>query len=133
MKKQMLLGLCLGGCLTIAAAPAMADDGKSNNRSARAVQVHIDKEGRKTAADDSSVAVQAASVEPSANVSMIMPSMNQAPQLNADGSTSVRLGTESLKYLFVTVGEDGQMAMSHRSSDEVDAMSDVKESDKGDK
>jgi hypothetical protein len=133
MKKQMLLGLCLGGCLVIAGPAAMADDGKSNNRSARAVQVHLDKDGRKTAPDDSSVAIQAATIEPSANVSMIMPSEHQAPQLNADGSTSMQLGAENLKYLYLTVGEDGQMTMSHRSSKELDMSADTKESNEGGK
>lgn len=133
MKKQMLLGLCLGGCLVIAGPAAIADDGKSNNRSARAVQVHIDKEGKKTAPDDSSAVVQAAPAKPSANISMIMPATNQAPQVNADGSMSVQLGAESLTYLVLTVAEDGRATMSHQSSGDLDAASDVKESGEGDK
>ena len=132
MKMQSLLGLCLGGCLVFAGSAALADDkNKSDNRSARAVQVQIDKQGRKTAPDDSSNAAQSAAAKPSANVTMAMPSGNQVQQTNADGSVSVQLGTANLKYLYVSVDEDGQMNVTHRTKEELDAPAESQTTDKG--
>ena len=136
MKIQTLLGLCLSGSLLFAGSAAMADDdksNKSNNRSARAVQVHIDKEGRKTAPDDSREVAEAAPTTQSSNASMIMPSENQAPQVHSNGSVTMQLGQESMKYLVLTVGEDGQMTMTHQSPDNIGKQIEAQESEKGDK
>jgi len=136
MKIQTLLGLCLSGSLLFAGSAAMADDNKSNNRSARAVQVHIDKEGRKTAPDDSDAAVASAVATQTAiasDVSKVMPAENSDVQYNADGSMSAQLGSSNLKYLVMTVDEDGTKSVTHQSADKLESVSMTKPTKSGEK
>lgn len=123
MKFKSILGLCLSGSLLFAGQAALADKGKkkSNNRSEQAVQVHIDKEtGKKIgAADDSNLGAkeEASTV---VDVSGMMPVESEPAQYHADGSMSAKIGTEHLKYLVMTVDENGEKAIMHQNSDEID-------------
>ena len=134
MKDKTILGLCLSAGLLLTGPTALADndDGKSNSRSARAVQVHIDKDtGRKTAPDDSNLAVQAATVVVPDGASKIMPAENSDVQYNSDGSMSAQLGIENLQYLVMTIDEDGERTVSHQSIEDIESNSITTKTDKG--
>lgn len=136
MKAQTVLGLCLSGCLFVAGPAALADkpENKSNNRSDRAIQVHIDKEtGKKIPEDDAAGTAPAAASAPakSGGESLGMPEKSEAPVRHENGMTSVRLGQDSLKYLTVTVGEDGEKTFQHQSSADMEEQSKETPADKG--
>ena len=128
MKIQSVLGLCLSGCLLIAGPLALADDDKdkSNNRSARAVQVHIDKDGRKTApadSDDAALTSVATATATDSRLSKVMPAQNSEVQYNADGSASAQLGRSNLKYLVMKIDEDGEKSVSHQTAQDLESAS----------
>jgi hypothetical protein len=122
MKIQTVLGLCLSGSLLLTGQVALAADGKSNNRSERAVQVHIDKEtGKKmAAADDSNLGATEEAAAPIVDTSGMMPVKSEPAQYHADGSMSAKIGTEHLKFLVMTVDENGEKAILHQDSDKID-------------
>lgn len=138
MKLKSLLGLCLSGSLLFAGQAALADKNdkeKSNNRSERAVQVHVDKDtGQKIPEDDSAPSVSAVSTSsPSApdGLDRVMPEKNQAPQDHGDGVTSVQLGQESMRYLTVTIGEDGEISTKHETLEEFENKTELSAEEKG--
>lgn len=117
---KLVPGLGLSAALIFSFSMALADDdqGRVNSRSAQAVQVYIDKDtGRKTVPDDSaeSAATTAAQSFSATVTSGIMPASNQALQQHADGTLSFRLGTESMRFMVLAIGEDGQRTIEHQS------------------
>lgn len=124
MKIQSVLGLCLSGSLLLAGQAALADNGKekSNNRSEQAVQVHLDKEtGKKMgAADDSNLGATEEAAAPIVDTNGMVPVKSEPAQYHADGSMSAKIGTEHLKFLVMTVDENGEKAILHQESDEID-------------
>lgn len=124
MKLRSLLGLCLSGSLLLAGQAALADKNdkeKSNNRSERAVQVHIDKEtGRKMSASDDSVAAVEATEPVVVDLSGRLPAETEPPQYHSNGMVSIKTGAEHLKYLVVTIDEDGNKSFVHQRMDDVD-------------
>ena len=139
MKFKSLLGLCLSGSLLLAGQAALAGDDKekSNNRSDRAVQVHIDKEtGRKVSQDDATEAASDAALAqsttvPASQLDLVMPAQSQDLGTNADGVKSARLGQESLNYLTVTIDENGNKEFSHQKSSELEQFSKETPTEKG--
>jgi hypothetical protein len=137
MKIRSILGLCLSGSLLFAGQAALADNDKekSNNRSARAVQVHVDKDtGQKIPEDDSAASaaeVSATSVSSSDAMDRLMPAENQAPVEHSNGATSVRLGQESMRYLTVTIDENGEMHTTHQTLDEFENETELSAEEKG--
>jgi hypothetical protein len=110
----------------IAGPLALADNDKSNNRSARAVQVHIDKDGKKTAPADSDAASTASAASPTvtdSGFSRFMPATNSEVQYNADGSASAQLGSSNMKYLVMTIDEDGEKSVSHQTAEDLESVS----------
>jgi hypothetical protein len=105
---------------------AMADDNKSNNRSARAVQVHIDKDGRKAApadSDDRVITSVTAVTAADSDLTKIMPVENSDVQHNADGSMSAQLGSANLKYLVMAIDENGKKSVSHQTAENLESVS----------
>ena len=136
MKIQTLLGLCLSGSLLFAGSAAMADDNKTNNRSARAVQVHIDKQGRKTAPAESDAAVTTSAATVTAvdsGLSKVMPAQNSDVQHNADGSMSAQLGSASMKYVVMTIDEDGKKSVQHVTAENLESLSTTESAESGEK
>ena len=140
MKIQSVLGLCLSGSLLLAGQAALADNDKekSNNRSARAVQVQIDKDtGRKVAEDDSSAAaassasaVQTTTLSDS-QLDRLMPEKTEEISTRADGIKEIRLSQDSLQFFTVTIDESGNKKFSHQPTEELSATSTKLESEKG--
>lgn len=134
MKVQTILGLCLSGSLLLAGQSTLADNGKekSNNRSERAVQVQIDKKtGKKIAQDDADAAnagktksVQPAAV-PSSQTDLLLPAQSEAPVEHGDGTRSARVGQEHLKYLAVSIDENGNKVFTHQSSEKPEKTSET--------
>lgn len=133
MNIQSILGLCLSGSLLFAGQAALADKGKekSNNRSEQAVQVHLDKEtGKKLgAADDSNLGAAKEAADPIVDTSGLMPVESEPAQYHSDGSMSAKIGTEHLKFLVMTVDENGEKAIMHQESDEIDLEATVEKGD----
>lgn len=139
MNTQLLLGLCLSAALMLAGPVAFADNGKgkSNAKGARAVQVQIDKKtGKKIAPDDSDAAVQAsptAAAAAASDLSKVMPAQNSDVKYNADGSMSAQLGSENLKYLVMTIDEDGNRTVNHQTADSIESGPVTKQIESGEK
>jgi len=138
MKIESVLGFCLSGCLMFAGPLAFADNNndKSDNRSARAVQVHIDKEGRKITpadADDATVASVAVATATDSDVSKMMPVENSEVRHHADGSMSARLGSRNMKYLVMTINEDGEKSVSHQTMEDLKSVSPTESAESGEK
>lgn len=139
MKTRSMLGLSLGVCILFAGQAALADqgNGKALGKSAPGVQVHIDKQtGKKTAPDDSALAELAAQSEEgleAVSATTGIAAETQPPQVNADGSMSAKLGLEHMKFLVLTVGEDGERTMTHESPDGYADGTVTSAADKGDK
>jgi hypothetical protein len=81
------------------------------------------------AADDSNLGATEAAA-PVVDTSGMMPVQSEPVQYHSDGSSSARIGTEHLKFLVMTVDEDGAKAIVHQEADEIDLEASV---DKGEK
>lgn len=125
MKINPLLGLCLSTSLLFAGTATMADNGKDKPKNARAMQVQLDKRtGKKLSApDDSSASVEAAATTAIAEDSGVMAVRAESPRFSADGSRAARLGTENLKYLVLSVDENGNKTLSHQRPEHLDLQS----------
>ncbi len=134
MKNQSILGLCLSASLLLAGPAAMADKNKDEDKpkNARAVQVQLDKKtGKKLSApDDSNLDAVSAEAESTVDLSGMMPVRTEPPQYHADGTISMKMGTEHLKYLVMIVDEDGEKTLVHQKTDQVDLQA---TKDKGEK
>lgn len=131
MKSLTLLGLSLSVCLLLA-GPAVADKGKDKPKNARAMQVQLDKKtGKKLSAPDDSEQAAAAAAETVVDTKGMMPVQAEPPQYHADGSMSARIGTENLKFLVVTIDEEGNKTLTHQPIEDVNL--ELSEHDKGEK
>ena len=136
MNTKSVLGLGLSGILLLAGPAALADKNANpaGSGKARAVQVHIDKDtGRKTVPDDSAADAEGLSPESAAIVdeSGTMAARNQPLQHHADGSMSIRFGTESMKFVVLTIADDGQKKITHESLDDFAGRPEEQSSDTG--
>ena len=131
MKSLTLLGLSLSVCLLLA-GPAVADKGKDKPKNARAMQVQLDKKtGKKLSAPDDSEQAAAAAAETVVDTKGMMPVQAEPPQYHADGSKSARIGTENLKFLVVTMDENGKKTLTHQPINDVNL--ELSKQDKGEK
>ena len=131
MKSQILLGLSLSISLLLA-GPAIAEKGKDKPKNARAMQVQLDKKtGKKLSAPDDSDLSAEAVAETVVDTRGMMPAKAEPPQYHADGSMSARIGIENLKFLVVTMDEDGNKTVTHQPIDNVDL--ELSEQDEGEK
>jgi hypothetical protein len=131
MKSLILLGLSLSISLLLA-GPVIADKGKDKSKNARAMQVMLDKKsGKKLSAPDDSEQTAPAAAEAVVDTKGMMPVKAEPPQYHADGSISAKVGTENLKFLVVSIDEDGNKTMSHQSINDVNL--ELSHQDKGEK
>lgn len=131
MKLLTLLGLSLGVSLLLA-GPAVADKGKDNPKNAKAMQIQLDKKtGKKLSAPDDSEQPFEAAAEAIVDTRGMMPIRAEPPQYHADGSMSARIGIENLKFLVVTMDEEGNKTVTHQPIDDVNL--ELSEQDKGEK
>lgn len=131
MKLLTLLGLSLGVSLLLA-GPAVADKGKDNPKNAKAMQIQLDKKtGKKLSAPDDSEQPFEAAAEAIVDTRGMMPIKAEPPQYHADGSMSARIGIENLKFLVVTMDEEGNKTVTHQPIDDVNL--ELSEQDKGEK
>lgn len=124
MRKPETYGLCLGMALAlVAAAPyAIADDETPKLKPLPAMQIQIDAAtGRKTLNDDAeagtqAVATRGTSAPPAAAnaLSAAMPSRSSATTIAADGTMSVDLGLEHMKFLVMSIDDEGERQLSHQ-------------------
>ena len=131
MKSRSLLGLGLSVCLLMA-GPAIADANKDKPKNARAMQVQLDKKtGKKLSAPDDSQKSAVAAAESVVDTKGMMPTQAEPPQYHADGSISARIGTENLKFLVISMDENGNKTLSHQRINDVNL--EPSEQDKGEK
>lgn len=140
MRKPEQYGLCLGMALAlVAAAPyAIADDETPKLKPLPAMQIQIDAAtGRKTLNDDADAGTQALATRStsaqsaSANaLSAAMPSRSSATTIAADGTLSVDLGLEHMKFLVMSIDDEGERQLSHQPITET-ALEDAANTTKG--
>jgi hypothetical protein len=154
MKMLKVLGPGLGVCLMLAGFTAQADAEPQDSATAAGLRIQIDpKTGKKTtAADDSDLARTqpgsraaapgardaAASSRQAADLANIsaklgVPVDSPAPVRNADGSLSARVGLNDMKYLVMTIDQDGKRSVSHRTLDQLPDDEPAKAPDTGEK
>jgi hypothetical protein len=143
MKKRSILGLCLGLGMAMAAASAQAEPGKGKalglsgqSLGAKSSQIQIDrKTGRKTLPDDSPRGADAPARAPLPTdaATSIMPLEAGAVRRHADGSISAELGLRQMKFVTMTIDEDGQRRVEHQSLESFEATTKEPMADKGEK
>mgnify|MGYP000140306159 CR=1 FL=1 len=131
MKSLTMLGLCLSVGLLLA-GPATAENGKDKPKNAKAMQVQLDKKtGKKLSAPDDSEQSVAAADAPIVDTKGMMPMQSEPLQYHADGSVSARIGTENLKFLVVSIDENGNKTLTHQPINDVNL--ELSEQDKGER
>ncbi len=129
MRIPLMLGLCLSNSLALSIVPVHAEIDKTELeiKSAQAARVYIDEEtGRKIPFDDKDVGdTDVGEVVPAETLSRMnaannpIPAESGAPEYHADGSISVQLGAEHMKFFVVEIGKDGTRVMTHQSAEEI--------------
>jgi hypothetical protein len=126
MKNLTVLGLCLGLAMALSFAPAQASDSAEGKAKGHDMQIKIDKKtGKKISGDDDSVEVAkmsaADSTVVSAAASGIMPLDSSTERLNADGSVSAKLGLRQMKFVTMSIDENGNREVQHETLESFEA------------
>jgi hypothetical protein len=121
-----MLGLCLGLAMALSFAPAQANDKANGKAKGHDMQVKIDKKsGKKVSGDDDSVEVAELSANDStvvsADASGIMPLDSTGERLHADGSVSAKLGLRQMKFVTMSIDENGNREVQHQTLDSFEA------------
>lgn len=120
MRKQSTLGLCLGLSMALSVVSAQADpgNGKAKGHYGPAMQIQIDKNtGKKIRPDDSAQvsAASAVAATTAASDSGLMPLESSGARLHADGSVSAQLGLRQMKFVTMSIDENGNREVGHQT------------------
>jgi len=124
MSNKQILIICLGASVLFAAQTIYADPGNgAEKKSARALQIQIDKDtGRKINGSDSQAELSQQAALPTSSVqSSSSSNRSLSPTVHADGMISAQVGIEQMKYLVMTIDENGQRSISHVSAASIDS------------
>ena len=127
MRTKTVLGLCLSASVLLAGQFALAGDDDGNITSKSAMQMHLDATtGDKiSSTDDAKLAAAALATRQGraenglVDTRGMMPASAEPARHHSDGSISIRLGTENLEYLVMTVDENGKKSLSHQKEAEL--------------
>ena len=138
MVNRTMLGLCLGVSMALSFVPAQADDSANGKAKGHAMQIKIDKKtGKKVGRDDDSVEVGIASADDQAIVSVaakgIMPLDSSDARKHADGSVSAQLGLRQMKFVTMSIDENGNREVEHQTLESFEATKQEPTADKGEK
>lgn len=120
MKTRSLIGLGLCVALATMAPAAIADqDSKSGKKKGKAQQVQTDAQGHKITGTDQPSDEGSTSTVTFVDARGFMSPQAEPVQYRSDGSKSARLGLENLKYVVVTIDDNGLRTLSHRSYEDI--------------
>lgn len=135
MRKRPVLGLCLGVSMALSVVSAQADPGKgkAKGHSGPAMQIQIDKKTGKKISPDDSAQVSAAAATTAAAASGIMPLESSAARRHADGSVSAQLGLRQMKFVTMSIDENGNREVEHQTLESFEATTQESTADEGEK
>ena len=138
MRKRPMLGLCLGVSMALTVVSAQADPGKgkAKGHSGPAMQIQIDKNtGKKIRPDDSAQvsAASAAAATTTAAASGLMPLESSGPRQHADGSVSAQLGLRQMKFVTMSIDENGDREVEHQTLESFEATTQESTANEGEK
>ncbi|MGD9342093.1 MAG: hypothetical protein PVG76_14225 [Chromatiales bacterium] len=133
MRKRPMLGLCLGVSMALSVVSAQADPGNGKAKG-HAMQIQIDKKtGKKITPDDSAPLPAAATTTTTAAASGLMPLESSGPRQHADGSVSAQLGLRQMKFVTMSIDENGNREVEHQTLESFEATTQESTANEGEK
>jgi hypothetical protein len=133
MRKRPMLGLCLGVSMALSVVSAQADPGNGKAKG-HAMQIQIDKKtGKKIRPDDSAPLPAAATTTTTAAASGLMPLESSGPRQHADGSVSAQLGLRQMKFVTMSIDENGNREVEHQTLESFEATTQESTANEGEK
>lgn len=133
MRKRPMLGLCLGVSMALSVVTAQADPGNGKAKG-HAMQIQIDKKtGKKITPDDSAPLPAAATTTTTAAASGLMPLESSGPRQHADGSVSAQLGLRQMKFVTMSIDENGNREVEHQTLESFEATTQESTANEGEK
>jgi hypothetical protein len=138
MEKRTMLGLCLGVSMALSFVSAQADDSAKGEAKGHAMQIKVDKKtGKKIGRDDDTAEVDkvsaADSTVDSLTASGIMPLESSDVRHHADGSVSAQLGLRHMKFVTMSIDENGNREVEHQTLESFEATRKESTADEGEK
>ena len=133
MRKRPMLGLCLGVSMALSVVSAQADPGNGKAKG-HSMQIQIDKKtGKKIRPDDSAPLPAAATTTTTAAASGLMPLESSGPRQHADGSVSAQLGLRQMKFVTMSIDENGNREVEHQTLESFEATTQESTANEGEK
>ena len=135
MKTRPILGLCLGVSLALSVASVQADPGNGKAKG-HSMQIQIDKKtGRKTLPDDSvQTSTETASSVADDSATTFMPLEGRLlPSSGAGTGQTAQLGLRQMKFMTMTIDENGNRHVDHKTLDEIESETTESAAAKGEK
>ena len=133
MRKRPMLGLCLGVSMALSVVSAQADPGNGKAKG-HAMQIQIDKKtGKKITPDDSAPLPAAATTTTTAAASGLMPLDSSGPRQHADGSVSAQLGLRQMKFVTMSIDENGNREVEHQTLESFETTTQESTANEGEK
>lgn len=133
MRKRPMLGLCLGVSMALSVVSAQADPGNGKAKG-HSMQIQIDKKtGKKIRPDDSAPLPAAATTTTTAAASGLMPLDSSGPRQHADGSVSAQLGLRQMKFVTMSIDENGNREVEHQTLESFEATTQESTANEGEK
>ena len=128
-----MLGLCLGVSMALSVFTAQADPGNGKAKG-HAMQIQIDKKtGKKIRPDDSAPLPAAATTTTTAAASGLMPLESSGPRQHADGSVSAQLGLRQMKFVTMSIDENGNREVEHQTLESFETTTQESTANEGEK
>jgi len=128
-----MLGLCLGVSMALSVVSAQADPGNGKAKG-HAMQIQIDKKtGKKITPDDSAPLPAAATTTTTAAASGLMPLESSGPRQHADGSVSAQLGLRQMKFVTMSIDENGNREVEHQTLESFETTTQESTANEGEK
>ena len=133
MRKRPMLGLCLGVSMALSVVSAQADPGNGKAKG-HSMQIQIDKNtGKKIRPDDSAPLPAAATTTTTAAASGLMPLESSGPRQHADGSVSAQLGLRQMKFVTMSIDENGNREVEHQTLESFETTTQESTANEGEK
>jgi hypothetical protein len=117
--------------LSVVSAQADPGNGKAKGH---AMQIQIDKKtGKKITPDDSAPLPAAATTTTTAAASGLMPLESSGPRQHADGSVSAQLGLRQMKFVTMSIDENGNREVEHQTLESFETTTQESTANEGEK
>ncbi len=135
MRKRPMLGLCLGVSMALSVVSAQADPGKgkAKGHSGPAMQIQIDKKTGKRSPPTTPPHPAAATTTTTAADSGLMPLESSGARRHADGSVSAQLGLRQMKFVTMSIDENGDREVKHQTLESFEATTQESAANEGEK